>query len=182
MVRLALRVSELPLNGNVLLPAKESRFRRWVLQKLGLNIGSPVFVDEGFDFEFGYNVSIGRHAFIRENLYCGDWDRIEIGKGTCVGRDCSIYAGGHDLVDLRPNNHPVRIGDYCWIGAGVTILQGVSIGDDCVIGAGSLVTRDVPAGSIALGSPARVVGARDASPLTWTGFGMVDRRTGELAK
>ena len=44
-----------------------------------------------------------------------------------------------------------------WLGANVTVLPGVTIGDDAVIGAGSVVTRDVPAATIAVGSPARVV-------------------------
>ena len=50
----------------------------------------------------------------------------------------------------------VRIGRHVWIGAGAIILPGVSIGDDALIGAGSVVTRDVPAGAIALGNPARL--------------------------
>ena len=179
-VRFALSISELPLNGNVLLPAKDSSFRQWVLKRLGVDIDRPAFVDEGFDFEYGFNIFIGRYAFIREGLYCGDWDTISVGTGTSIGRNCSIYAGGHDLHDLRPNNDPVVIGDYCWIGANVTILQGVTIGDDCVIGAGSLVTKDVPPGSIAFGSPAKVMGGREVADQVWTGFGMVDRRSGEL--
>jgi acetyltransferase-like isoleucine patch superfamily enzyme len=53
---------------------------------------------------------------------------------------------------------PVRIGDNCWIGQNVVIVKGVTIGDNCVIGANSVVTSSVEAGSIVVGSPARVVG------------------------
>ena len=52
---------------------------------------------------------------------------------------------------------PVRIGDDVWIGGNVTILPGVTIGDRAVIGAGSVVTEDIPADSVAVGVPARVV-------------------------
>jgi maltose O-acetyltransferase len=52
---------------------------------------------------------------------------------------------------------PITIGDNVWLGGGVIVLPGVSIGDDSVIGAGSVVTKDVPAGVVAVGSPARVV-------------------------
>ena len=52
---------------------------------------------------------------------------------------------------------PVRIGNDCWLAAGVTVCPGVTIGDNCVIGAGSVVTRDVPANSLAAGVPCRVI-------------------------
>lgn len=52
---------------------------------------------------------------------------------------------------------PIVIGRNVWIGANVTILKGVTVGDDAVVAAASVVTKDVPAGSIVVGSPARVV-------------------------
>ena len=54
-------------------------------------------------------------------------------------------------------NKPVRIGNNCWLGAGVLVMPGVSIGDNSVIGAGSVVTKDVPANVIAVGNPCRVI-------------------------
>src|SRR5699024_584154 len=52
---------------------------------------------------------------------------------------------------------PITIGDNVWLGGGVTVLPGVSIGDGSVIGASAVVTRDVPAHTVAVGSPARVL-------------------------
>jgi len=52
---------------------------------------------------------------------------------------------------------PIVIGDNVWLGGGVIVLPGVTIGSDTVVGAGSVVTRDLPAGVLALGNPARVV-------------------------
>ena len=54
----------------------------------------------------------------------------------------------------------VVIGDDVWLGARVMVVAGVEIGDGCIIGASSVVTRSIPAGSIAVGHPARIVGQR----------------------
>ena len=52
---------------------------------------------------------------------------------------------------------PVKIGNNCWFGAGVTVCPGVTLGDNCVIGAGSVVTHDIPENSFAAGVPCRVI-------------------------
>ena len=52
---------------------------------------------------------------------------------------------------------PIVLGKRVWIGSNSTILQGVTIGDNAVIGAGSVVTKDIPAGCIAAGVPARII-------------------------
>jgi maltose O-acetyltransferase len=53
--------------------------------------------------------------------------------------------------------HPITLGDNVWLGAGVIVCPGVTIGADTVVGAGSVVTRDLPAGVVAVGAPARVL-------------------------
>ena len=58
---------------------------------------------------------------------------------------------------------PITIGDNVWLGGGVIVCPGVTIGDNCVIGAGSVVTKDVPASSLAVGNPARVLRQLDDS-------------------
>jgi acetyltransferase-like isoleucine patch superfamily enzyme len=78
---------------------------------------------------------------------------IHIGKYSVITFGAAIVT--HDWVnDL---NRDVRIGDNCFIGAHSIILPGVTIGDSCVVAAGSVVVRDVPAGSLVSGNPARVV-------------------------
>ena len=55
------------------------------------------------------------------------------------------------------SGEPIAIGDNVWIGGGAIVLAGVTIGEDTVVGAGAVVTRDLPAGVVAVGNPARVV-------------------------
>ena len=53
--------------------------------------------------------------------------------------------------------NPIKIGNNVWIGAGATILAGVTIGDNTVIGAGSLVKKDIPSNVVAVGVPCKVL-------------------------
>ena len=90
--------------------------------------------------------------------------RVEIGEGTFVGADSYIFdndfhspRGEWGWSDAAPENpKPVVIGRGVFIGARAIILKGVTIGDRAIVGAGSVVTKDVPAGHIAAGNPARV--------------------------
>ena len=78
---------------------------------------------------------------------------IHIGKYTTVTFGAAILT--HDYVNNRDAD--VRIGDNCFIGAHSIILPGVTIGDNCIVAAASVVARDLPAGSLVFGNPARIV-------------------------
>ena len=78
-------------------------------------------------------------------------DCVVIHNRTTVGKGCTL---GHSAIV-----HGCTIGDNCLIGMGSVVLDGAQIGDNCLVGAGSLVTgkMNAPAGSMILGSPAKVV-------------------------
>jgi acetyltransferase-like isoleucine patch superfamily enzyme len=83
-----------------------------------------------------------------------------------LGPEVFITASNYQIKPGTPvMNQPklerdVVIGDDVWLGARVVVVAGVEIGDGCIIGASSVVTRSIPAGSIAVGNPARIVGQR----------------------
>jgi acetyltransferase-like isoleucine patch superfamily enzyme len=89
---------------------------------------------------------------------------LEIGDDVLIAGHCYVGGGAYRIDDpTRPMNlqkaelKGVRIGDDCWLGAGVIVVDGATVGDHSVVGAGSVVTGDVPPYSVAVGSPARVV-------------------------
>ncbi len=113
-----------------------------------------------FYTDCGKNIKIGKNVFINACCRFQDQGGIEIGDGSLIGHNTTIATLNHDFnPDKRANLHPspVKIGKNVWIGSDCTILPGVEIGDGAVIGAGSIVTKNVPANSIAVGSPARVI-------------------------
>ena len=88
--------------------------------------------------------------------------RVIIGDNAFIGPNVSLYTPCHPTTPKERNTgvqwaKPIKIGNSVWIGGSVTILPGVTIGDNCTIGAGSVVTKDIPANSIAVGNPCRVV-------------------------
>ena len=87
---------------------------------------------------------------------------VRVGARSMISTGCNITSVTHpDELALRMTciENPVNIGVDCWLGAGAIVLPGVTIGDGSIIAAGAVVTRDVPAGSVAVGVPARVVRA-----------------------
>lgn len=83
---------------------------------------------------------------------------IDIGNNVRVGANCVIADGDFHLDDPRVGNpKPIVICDNVWLGYGVIIMKGVTIGENSIIGMNSVVTKDIPANSIAAGSPAKVI-------------------------
>lgn len=123
----------------------------------GLYIIPPVHANWGLK-----NVHVGRNVVFNFGCRFVDDADITIGDNTMLGPGVCISTAEHPLSpELRRNglqyNKPVHIEDNVWIGAGAVILAGVTIGRNAVIGAGSVVTKDIPADSLALGIPAKVI-------------------------
>jgi len=121
----------------------------------GTKIGAFVEVQKGA--KIGKRCKISSHSFICEGVTIED--NVFIGHGVTFTNDRYPRAAnlqGELLTDADWTLETTRVKKGASIGSGATILSNVTIGENAIVGAGSVVTRDVPANSIVLGSPARI--------------------------
>ncbi len=142
------------------IPLREGDARRvgqgcfYLDQIVWLN-GDQVVLGEAVGFNFG--------------CYVNGYGGLTIGDRTLIGPLTTIHTANHafddpdvPLLEQGSIKQPVTIGKDCWLAMSVCVLPGVTIGDRSVIGAGSVVTKDMPADSVAVGNPCRVIRNRSA--------------------
>jgi acetyltransferase-like isoleucine patch superfamily enzyme len=132
-------------------------------------IGDGVLVSRGCivsgkdgSLAIGPRVSIGAGCVMYAST------RLEIGADTMLAAQCYVGGGRYTVygrTDRAIAEQPeprvgVVIGDDCWLGAGVIVIDGVHIGRGSVVAAGSVVTHDVESYSVVAGAPARHIGSR----------------------
>ena len=110
-------------------------------------------------------VSIKSHSRIGDYVLIWGGGEVEIGEGVLIAAHSVITSEGHDpnADSFRDSSYSgkVTIKDNVWLGAGVYVLPGVTIGENCIVGAGTIVTKDIPANSIAIGNPAKLIKSRE---------------------
>ncbi|MCI1901491.1 MAG: sugar O-acetyltransferase [Bifidobacteriaceae bacterium] len=148
---------------------KEQEKRNAIMQKLFAHAGEGLYIEPPFHANWGMFTSWGDYSYANFNLTLVDDGPITIGSHVMIAPNVTLVTTGHPVKpELRRKaaqySLPVVIEDNVWLGAGVTVLPGVTIGENSVIGAGSVVTKDIPANSVAYGTPctvARQIGAHD---------------------
>jgi maltose O-acetyltransferase len=145
---------------NVAPDATAAERRELLLERLGF-VGEGAVIRPPFHCDYGFNISVGAGVFLNYNCVILDVVPVSIGDRTQIGPAVQILAADHPRSAAGRATgleigRPIRIGRDVWIGGGAIILPGVNIGDEALIGAGSVVTRDVPAGAVAFGNPARM--------------------------
>lgn len=136
--------------------------REKLLKGLLGTIGENFCIEQPFYCDYGYNIHIGKNFFSNVNFVILDGAKVTIGDNVFLAPNVGIYTAGHPF-DIPQRNigleyaFPIKIGNNVWVGAGVSILPGVTIGDDTVIGAGSVIVKDIPANVLAAGNPCKVI-------------------------
>ncbi len=153
---------ELIHDYNLLRPSENQRKLELLRRLLGSIGDDDIIINQPFRCDYGRQISVGRRFFANFNFTVLDEARVTIGDDCFVGPNVSIYTACHSTDPVERNSRqewarPVTIGHNVWIGGSVTILPGVTIGDNVTIGAGSVVTHDIPACSVAVGNPCKVV-------------------------
>jgi acetyltransferase-like isoleucine patch superfamily enzyme len=160
MAARVLEVTRLTSRLNVLPFEDEEGKAALFEQILGRPLPARVTIYPPFYTEHGLHLELGERVFINQGCTFMDYAGIRLGEGTMVGPKATFITNGHPVDPaerkLYLTGAPIDVAENVWIGAGATILPGVSIGRDAVIAAGAVVADDVPAASLVVGPKASV--------------------------
>lgn len=138
------------------------RWRNGLLHLFGARVSPGVRIYPSARLIQPWHVRIGDRSLISWKATLYALGPIQIGADCVISQGAHLCAGSHDPHDpsfplIRP---PIRVHDGVWIAAEAFIGPGVTLGQRAVVGARSVVCRDVPAGAIVAGNPARPIGER----------------------
>jgi acetyltransferase-like isoleucine patch superfamily enzyme len=149
------------------------------LSQEGISFGSNVTLQRGVVIEctgslqkLGKGASLGNNVGVGSGSFIGAAGGVEIGDDTIIGNFVSFHSENHNTERLDmpirlqgTRSLGIRVGKDCWIGAKVTLLDGVNLGDGCIVAAGAVVKAGrYESRSILAGVPARVVKRREETP------------------
>ncbi|MFE4214087.1 DapH/DapD/GlmU-related protein [Streptomyces sp. NPDC056844] len=155
-----LRVTELTSRLNVL-PFDDEAGKAELFERiLGRPLPSKVTLYPPFYTDHGLRLDLAERVFINQNCTFLDYAGIRLGERVMVGPKVTFITVGHpvDPGERREwlSGGPIDVAENVWIGAGATILPGVSIGRDAVVAAGAVVADDVPPATLVTGGKATV--------------------------
>lgn len=140
--------------------AESDEIRRLLSQITASEIDVTTMVFPPFQINYGKNTSIGKNVFINFDCTFLDLGGITIEDNVMLAPKVRLLSEGHPVsVSDRQmlTTGKIHIKKNAWIGAGATILQGVTIGENSVVAAGAVVSKDVPDNTVVGGIPAKII-------------------------
>ena len=157
----AFRISEIVFKINHTMPNTEE-YNNLVKELFGENIGENSTVMAPIAGAAFDRVKIGGNVFINSNSLLMARGGITIEDDVMIAANVQLLSNNHDEYERQVLTcKPIHIKKGAWIGAGASILPGVTIGENAIVGAGAIVTKDVGDCEVAVGIPARVVKTLD---------------------
>ncbi len=156
-MELAIHQAQLVHKLNQALPFSEDW---WSLQKeiFKGKLGEGSIVVPPLTVVRAHMVSIGRNVTVMNGCLMMSAGGITIEDNAQIAANVQIISNNHDLYERNIITcSPVRICKDAWIGAGSTILPGVTVGKHAIVGAASVVTKSIPDYAVAVGNPAKVI-------------------------
>ncbi|MBM6678446.1 galactoside O-acetyltransferase [Faecalicoccus pleomorphus] len=135
-----------------------------IAKELFGDFGEGSKVHTPFYCNLAKNIHIGKNVTIMPYFKCMSAGQVYMEDDVRIALDVKVITNNHDFYDRDILTvEDVRIGKNAWIGAGATILPGVTIGENAIVGAGSVVTKDVEANTIVVGNPAKPIKKLDSN-------------------
>jgi putative colanic acid biosynthesis acetyltransferase WcaF len=140
-------------------------WRRFLLRCFGAKIGRSVHVYPSATIYFPWHLEAGDETAIGEQAFIYNLGRVTLGSRVTISHRAHLCAGTHDHTKpdfplLRP---PIVIGSDAWICADAFVGPGVTVGERAIVGARAVAMKDVEAGSIVVGNPARESKKREST-------------------
>ncbi|QDV76287.1 WcaF family extracellular polysaccharide biosynthesis acetyltransferase [Botrimarina mediterranea] len=140
-----------------------SRLKCSILRCFGAKVGRNVTIKPNVRIKYPWRLNVGDHTWIGQESWIDNLGDVRLGSHVCLSQRAYLCCGGHDHrrrgFDLIVGD--ITLEDGSWVGAGATVLGGVTVGTNAIAAAGSVVTKDVPAAKVVGGVPARVLGDRE---------------------
>lgn len=138
-------------------------YRRLILRLFGAKVGSDVAVRPTVWVEVPWMIDLEDGVTVGDFAILYSLGPIRIGKRTIISQYAHLCAGTHDYTDhtFKLIRSPIRLGEDVWIGADAFVGPGVSVGDLTVLGARSSAYKDLDAGQVYVGNPAKHIKARE---------------------
>lgn len=137
-------------------------FRRQLIEESFGTTGSGVYIEPSINFDYGFNIHVGKNFYANFNSVFLDVCPIIIGDNCMFGPNVQLYTATHPLQPAKRNSgmeygKPITILNNVWLGGNVVINPGVTLGNNVVVASGSVVTKSFTDNCVIGGNPAKII-------------------------